>query len=69
MTGQVADVNNPRFVIPGADWADHLQRAVRHAPRFCDSVVIVVASEPMRELGERAAARIGRTDLTFEVQE
>lgn len=61
----MSDTGDLRFVIPVSDWQDHLARAVRYTPRF-SPVTIVVASDEMRELGERAARRMGRANLTFE---
>ena len=56
-------------VIPvprSADWHMKLATVIKDAPT---DAILEVPTEAMRELGERAAARIGRPDLVFRVTE
>lgn len=54
-----------RITVPAADWTTHLPDAIENAPR---GATILVATPAMKELGKRAAGRMGRGDLTFEVE-
>ncbi len=53
-----------RITIPSANWTTSLPDTIRTAPA---GAVIVVPSGAMRMLGKRAAQRMGREDLVFEV--
>jgi hypothetical protein len=54
------------FVIPAANWADHLAAALRQAN---DGDTVVVRTGSMLSLAERAAERMGKTGVTLRVQE
>lgn len=57
------DSHNP-YVVPEADWATALARIIVDAP---GGVTVWVRSDSMKELAIRAAQRVSRQDLHFEI--
>ena len=54
------------FKIPAVNWPTHLAEAIRIAE---PGDRVIVRTEPMRQLAERAAQRMGKTGLIIEIAE